>query len=375
MKIGVITFHYSDNYGAVLQTYALCRYLETLGHQPLVIDYVSVENKSKSRKSESWRDLAMELYIRQISRYSSFRLSGKFQYFRKKYLPISAEHYGSSEQLQKKYPNCDAYICGSDQIWNPHGIAFNPVYFLKFGPKSAKRISYAASFGTPVIEERLHKKLRDCLSELDSISVREQSGTKIIRDVAQKKSECVLDPTLLLDDYHFVLNDNKFGEGYLLVYRLQQAHGLTKALTRIIRTVSKKMRMKVINVSPHRYRFFLETGKTVYPTPPEWLSLFANSGFVITNSFHGTVFAILNRKPFFSFPRVNDAGQNARIEELLCDIGLQDRYVTPQTEDSYLKERLTCQINWDDIYFKLSALRDKSRLFLQHALCSEDDCS
>lgn len=373
MKIGILTFHYSDNYGAVLQTYALSRYLERMGHQPVVVNYVPVENESGNKKYGSLRLVMMGLYIRQMSRYSSFRLGCKFSDFRQKNLPVTSEHYETLEDLQRRHPKCDAYICGSDQIWNPHGKAFNPAYFLKFGPKGVRRISYAASFGTPEIDERLHEELRNCLNELDSISVRESSGTAIIRDVAQKNSVRVLDPTLLLDSHHFTPRNNKFGEGFLLVYRLQQAHGLTKSLTKIVRSVSAQLKMKVINVSPHRYRFFLETGKTVYPSPEEWVGLFESAGFVATNSFHGTVFAILNKKPFLSFPRVNKAGQNGRMQELLAELGLLNRYVTPETEDSDLRVKLTSEIEWNAVYVRLATLRDSSRLFLQHALSSDCD--
>lgn len=369
MKIGIITFHYPINYGAVLQAYALSCYVKSLGHEAIIINYVPVDSgdPNKKRAHKNLKDFLQEQYIKVMARYSSLRFLGTFKPFLLEYLPIGERLYRDLDALKAFPPACDAYVCGSDQIWNPHGKGFDPAYFLTFTEDNALRISYAASFGTPTIAEHLHNDLGTNLSRLDHISVREKSGVDIVKNVSEKECVRVLDPTLLLEKYTCSVVP-KYAKGkYIFVYRLQQSHSLTTSLTSVIKHISGRFGERVINVSPHPYRFFLETGKTVYPTPGEWVGLIEQASFVITNSFHGTAFAILNKKPFISFPRVAEAGQNGRMQELLADMGLENRYITPENSD-HLNSLLEEKINWNDVDFRLNRLRGKSYAFLGKAL-------
>lgn len=371
MKIGIITFHYSVNYGAVLQAYALSCYLTSMGHKPSFINYVPKEVGEGEGKSmhRSLKASLMDVYITVMARYSDHKLKGKFDSFLREYLSVGDWEYHSIDELKKSPPEFDVYVCGSDQIWNPHEKTFDPASFLMFGDKNIRRISYAASFGTPVIAEHLQSELRVNLSGLDHISVRESSGVEIVKKASQRDSVRVLDPTLLLDKYPCSALP-KYAKGkYVFVYRLQQNHSLTKSLTSVIKQVSTHLGERVINASPHRYRFFLETGRSVYPAPSEWVGLMEHALFVVTNSFHGTVFAIVNQKPFISFPRVNEAGQNGRMQELLSELGLEDRFITPDNAgESTLDSLVDQKIDWESVQLKLGLLRKESHSFLAEAL-------
>ena len=365
MKIGIMTYHFCSNYGAVLQAYALKRFLEARGHHVEMVDYRPPNDSGAL--GHNLRLLLQEGYIRLMNRYSSFRLNGKFADFRRTNLSLSSMRYNSLEELKRACPEYDAYICGSDQIWNPHGQQFHEPYFLTFVPEGRRKFSYAASFGTPVLEERFRAPLQKYLQGFSGISVRENSGVDLIRDFAGKHSIQVIDPTLLHDDYSELYKNKHYPANYLLVYRLQQSAPLTRNLTRLIRHVALELNLPVYSISPQRFRFFLETGKTVYPTPAEWCGWIANASFVITNSFHGSGFSILNRRPFLSFPRVARDGQNDRITDLLHDFSLDDRYILPEEIDSFRIDTLAAyQENL--IRERLSEQRHKAAEYLQNQL-------
>lgn len=371
MKVGIITFHYPVNYGAVLQAYALSFYVKSLGHEVVFINYIprDLDDPGAKRLRGNLKNFLQEQYIQLVARYTGHKLVGKFESFQSEYLPVGERVYRSLDELKKDPPVCDAYLCGSDQIWNPHGQAFDPAYFLKFGAPGIRRISYAASFGTPVIPVYLLESLTDNLRGLDHVSVREKSGVDIVGRVSEGACTYVVDPTLLLDTYPCSIAPRHTKEGYVFVYRLQQSHALTKSLTGVVKRVSARLSKQVVSVSPHRYRFFLETGKTVYPHPGEWVGLIEHASFVVTNSFHGTVFAIINRKPFISFPRVDEAGQNGRMQELLADLGLEKRFIIPKNlSREQINSLVEDEIDWGDVELRLSRLRQESCSFLTQAL-------
>ncbi|MCK5615431.1 polysaccharide pyruvyl transferase family protein, partial [Candidatus Pacearchaeota archaeon] len=227
MRIGIITFHRAINYGAVLQMYALYTYLKQQGHDPFVIDFKQTyPDGYLGRRIISLIkhpfDIFSAVKSRVLVKKGDSYLSQGFESFLKRFITFSGTSQ-TLEELQNNPPEADIYICGSDQIWNPDEIGFNPAYFLDFGPSDLNRISYGPSFGRNEIPNTYIDDLKINLEKLDAISVREASGVEIVEQLTGREATQVLDPTLLLDDYSEVLDDSVVPPGnYIIAYRLHQ---------------------------------------------------------------------------------------------------------------------------------------------------------
>lgn len=376
MKVGILTFHNAANYGAVFQAYALSKYLENKGCDVYFIDY-----KSSDRNNVNYDKVKLIMHLVLVNPRSTFqkmflKFSGvlssqreskfkfKFVNFRKKYFKLTRQ-YRSLEELQIDPPIMDLYISGSDQVWSSGSFGLNPAFFLKFGPTNIKKISYAASFGTPYLPENSIKLLPSLLSNFDEISVRESSGAEIIHECTDFKACHVVDPTLLLaeNDYAQICSGKlaeSVGSPYLLVYRLRQSLMLDVKMSMFVKKIAEERNLKVVTVSTNGVYKFLETGIDVCPSPEEFLGLIKNANFFITNSFHGVIFAIIYKTNFFCMPRFSDSkSQNIRIIELLERLSLSDLYINDINN-------ISSQINidWSEVYNMLCDLNKGSMIFL-----------
>ena len=337
-KIGTITFHFATNYGAVLQAFALCEHLKKSGYDAEIIDYVptltTVVSKLEKLKA---RDFAF------------FKKEKNIKRFRKNELPLS-RRYRSARALMKAKMNYDTVICGSDQIWN-HSFTVHPrfgtnlSYFLPFAG-DARRISYAASFGSNSLPENMKEVIKPCLSKFSKLSVRENTGLEILADLGFN-AELVADPTLLLcaADYSRLLENKKLpAPQKVFSYILHKNQKTAKEISAL--ACEQFGQGAPMN----------EGTMGIY----EWLASIRDSGFVVTNSFHGTVFSLLFHTPFITVP-VEGSGMNDRIKTLLGAVGLEDR-IADSAEKA--NEILSQPINWDEVDKKIEALRELSKEFL-----------
>jgi hypothetical protein len=209
-KIGIITYHFVPNYGAAMQAWALQKHLESLGHEIFIIDYRPSHLTTGGyfhfpRNRWSLRANLVIAYQKVMGLKQWLNgdggKQGHFEQFHQKYMLFSDLCYQSNRQLRKNPPQADVYICGSDQIWNAsEQFGIDPSYFLDFAPEGIQRIAYAASFGRPKVHPRFKSSTADLIRSMDAISVREQSGVGIIKDLSNRDSEWVPDPTLLVND-------------------------------------------------------------------------------------------------------------------------------------------------------------------------------
>jgi hypothetical protein len=387
MKIGIITFHKSVNYGAILQAYALSTYLKNNGHEVYFIDYDRKLGGSKSLFSIYYFQLALRMLIRNplkifVSLFG--KLSNKkskvfyrkdpikvrslimcFSGFKEKYLKLTESSYGSPDDLKRNPPKMDAYITGSDQVWGYGKTTFSDAYFLNFGDKKILRISYAPSFGRPTIEKGLNKDLSRLLKKFDAVSVREKSGVEIIGKVSNVKVTHVVDPTLLLDDYSQI-TDKIESKPYLLVFRLNQSEELKSKFTLLTKSIESLLHVESKIIAPMES---LQDEKNELNVSVEgFLGYIASSKFVLTNSFHGTVFAIINKVNFICCARTDqNEGQNDRMLGLLDELGLLDRYCDFES-DKDCKSFIDNPINWENVSERLNVLRKTSYDFLSDAL-------
>ena len=305
MKIAVITYHYSCNNGAVMQTYALCRFLRENGHKVSLIDIRQDEREKQP-------------FIVKIVKF--FIFGYRINQIVKKFYPALTKRYWTVDDLRKDPPEADCYIVGSDQVWNP-AISKEQMlaYFLDFGNDKVKRVSYASSFGVsewPIKDSDVTKKVQSLLARFDSLAVRENQGKLICKNTFGLDAKVVLDPTFLNYEYKEFNNGVKQTNEFVC-YKLNR----TDDFWQYTREVGD-----IIGSKPLLLNYNYPKKGFVYCFPPSlrtWMRKLAGAKFILTDSFHGIAFSIINRKQFVVI--LNDDGKNSRLIDLMNTMGLQDR--------------------------------------------------
>lgn len=346
MKIGIVTFWSSkDNYGQLLQLFALQTFLKELGHEPFLIRYAFWKDNSIPKLFKEYfllpwripRAIKNKIAERKVHK-SNIVHERKFVEFLSENILYTEQIY-STKELINNPPIADCYITGSDQVWG--ALTPNPVFFLQFGAKEIKRISFAASFGdgNDFFKDGYISKVTPYLNKFDMVTVREYKAL----DVCKKAgiNGCILfpDPTLLIDmsNYNRLLFSNLSTDKYCLIYMLEGEEKTKMSMDDIVAFV-KDMGAKMIYVaSQGRFDKYAKQ----YPTIPQFLSYIKNADFVITNSFHGTVFSIMYHRRFVVIPKKN--GNNTRIETLLSQYGLQQHIVE---EPAMIKKAYNDVVDW-----------------------------
>ena len=353
MKICVTTFYNICHPGAVLQAYALCRTLNELGHDARLVQFPATE---PSRKRS--RPTPQSIYA-QLTGVAKKRVG--YAAFVAGHCPLTEQAYGTFQALEKSPPVADAYICGSDQIWNPGLTGGKPglAYFLAYGDPAIKRISYAASFGGAVLSPEHRKEIAGYLEKFDHLSVREAGGKKLVKELIGRDAKVVLDPTLLVEDWSSISRPIRKANSYVLLYRLQKSPEVFAAATEMARRLGKPL----LNVDAS-LKFWTRPGRCVRPaSPEEWIGLFQNAAAVVTNSFHGTVFSVLFHRPFFSISLTGEqAGRAGRMRDLCAQLGLEERFV------SGAAPLPVADVDWGGTDERLQDLRRASLDDLNHAL-------
>ena len=296
--VATITYHGSDNFGSVLQAYALNKVLIEQGYDSYVIDYrkQEVEQVYQIIKfPQTAFDLVTDIY--HLMHYSDLRKRKlRYEQFRKEYINLSQCVYKSHDMLMKRPPNADVYICGSDQVWNPDIVDFDESYLLDF-VTSGKKIAYAASGISPKTTDAALFKLEPWIRMFDAVSVRERSARERLQAVLGCKAQVVLDPVLLLSRHEWekITQEVAIKDDYLLCYF---AGGVSAEFEQYTRELARKLHCKRIILMPE-WRNFFRRGVYAYDSGPiEFLSLIKQAKAVCTNSFHGTVFSLLFNRPF-----------------------------------------------------------------------------
>lgn len=344
MRIGLLTYHKSYNCGAVMQTYATCRILKELGHEVELIDLRQPE----------------PIKFRQLIFIPRFI---KFFFFFKKYYPHISKRYRNLKELKEAKLNYDCLIVGSDQTWNPliskeHCLA----YFLDFGDKSIKRISYASSFGVsvwPNTHKDLIKKIIDLLHNFSAISVREETGKNIIKKEFGLDSKLVLDPTMLHSSYDEITTNIK-PNNRIICYLLKRSKEQLNMSLYLSKITGYKARM-IFNGYP------LKGFEYCYPPAVKgWIEQIAGASIVVTDSFHGLVFSLLYHRQFAVIP--NNNGLSSRLLDLLKLVGLENHVFRSLDDLVNNIEVLENPIDYDKVDSIISFHRKDSINYLINAL-------
>ena len=382
--MGIASCYYNRNYGSMLQAYATQKIINKIGHQAITIQCLSPINYMTQSRIRYYihkitEGNILKSKIRQVSgRVSSFRNKNyrrnrairnkKFDDFYMSNIHLSGLKENRAE-LTEFASNMDAVVVGSDMLWHPINIEHD--YFtLTFVPNEVKKISYATSFGTTVIPKYQKKSAKAFLDRFDAISVREDSGLKVLENLGVVKSaRVVLDPTLLFtaNDWDDVRNDDCcIDQTYILCYFL----GVNKWHREIANNLRKQTGYKIVML-PHLDEYIFgddEFGDyQLYNVgPSELLGLIKNARFVLTDSFHGTCFSVLYHKQFLTFNRFmkkNTQSTNTRIDSLLRKLNLEERRViSPITN---VKEMIEAEIDFSKADKVLEKMRNISVEYLK----------
>ena len=371
MKIGVLTYHRSYNYGAVLQAFALKTYIESRGHEVEFIDYWP-HYRSGMYDLFNFNPFKKKLNLKNISHGCYEFLKGifyffpkhvrynKFQKFIKENLGVDYERrsFKEGEEIPDIY---DAYIFGSDQIWRygefELASGFDPVYWGEF-PKNAKgqKFAYAASMGVMELNNAKIDFISDKIKYFNEISVREEQLKEIIEPFYNKPVFRVLDPVFLLDKEtweEYASKNLKTPERYLLLYNI----GNSKSIYDYSKNIASSINIKLIEISGsiNFKRFFLKSSRQTIG-PKEFIELIKNAELVVSSSFHGVAFSLIFKKQFYALQMGNNA---ERVKSLLRILGVEDRYITFDTGLDLNK-----QINYEKVNLLLEIEKKNSMQYL-----------
>lgn len=384
MKIGIVTYVKCDNYGAELQAYALQKKLNDWGYNAEVLD---LEKQKKNLVSSRVVRKAIINRYRQFGLFEGtkavFRLildkyavykSNKsnsdkleerhalFSSFFNEFIRHSDRYYSLADLYNVDLPY-DTYIAGSDQIWNYMQTDYLDVYFLKFANRfNARKIAYAGSFSVPTIPDDLKSTYGELIKNLDYISVRELDAQKIVEFCSGRTAEVVLDPTFLLTKEEWIKNigiRRKFADGkYVLIYTLSGS----RYIYNLAKNIASRLGVEVINIKSNFSRVKEDSGILHYYDigPREFVSLFENAEYVITDSFHGTAFSINFNIPFTTLLNPS-SNMNSRVLSILKITGLENRIIYDDGKNHLPK---SINVDYAKVNDAINSWREKSKNFL-----------
>lgn len=371
MVVNVITRHAPTNYGSLLQAIATQRVIMNLGHECRIINYIpkcetgvrmaitQLEQKTKWRRNP----IKKAIYL-MVAEPETLLMDRKFLAMRKKYL-LMGPCCGTTGELKKLYAEKkdEVFLTGSDQVWGPISTGhYDPTYFLDFVPKSSRKLAFAASFGKAIFDEQTLKEYGVLLKKYDSLAVRENVAVELLKkmDISAKQ---VLDPTLLMDAdaWSEYVKPMKKPEKYVLVYQIHANSDLDHYAVKF----AEKAELPLLRVSPllHQAK---RSGKFVYcPDISGFLDLVKNAAYMVTDSFHGTAFAINFNTQFVEvLPNTGTSSRNQSILELT---GLTDRIVRDLNDFSYIDQ----EIDFKEANEKIGISRIESIRILEEMLAEQ----
>lgn len=350
------------NYGSLLQYFALEKALEDIGYSAYWLRFVL----PKIKKKRGIKEIIKEIVLWRRNKSVKIILTS-FQKFIADNLHVSEGVY-SEDRLTDDCPKADVYITGSDQVW---GGVLAPNY-LTFVPDEKKKISYAASFGKSSISADHLREISPWLRRLNYISVREPSGLRICGK-AGVSATLVADPTLLILGSRYPIDTNKankYGE-YYFSYFLNVTRQNSEKYISFLNEAEKKLGRVICVAGVSEIERNLSSKKYDYFTPQEWLGMYKEAQGILTNTFHGTVFAIIFRKKFVVYLQGgNTSKQNERILALLKTYGLEDRIFK---DEKSFEGQMCKEINWKKVNEILKIQKESAFDYLSRALAGGCD--
>jgi len=365
MKIGILTFHHVDNYGATLQAYALWNFLNSQGYDVEIIDYRPIKiawiyfrsllpiKRVKFSINESKKIRINEKSFINISR------AWKMRRFLLSNLKLSNRKVYDQKGLEYYHDKYDVIICGSDQIWCLDSFrGYNSSFFLDFvNNTTTRKISYAASFGNTLKLGDFQKEIYTLINQFQSISVRDSNSLKIITNECDKEAAKVLDPTFLIK-YDALKSPPKIKDQYLLLYIQADIEAEEEYF---IKLLAEDKNLTIISVGKYNQlaQINLETA-----SPKEWIGLYSQASYIVTNTYHGAVFSIIFKKVFNVFVP-ND--KSNKVTDFLIALGLENRVFSEQLTSQILSKQIF-NIDYKAVYEILESKILESKKYLVEAI-------
>lgn len=360
MRVGILTFHRANNFGAVLQAYALLKYIQDEGIDCELIDYYP--NNAIPPKYSLMRSIAHKAKCILYGRHGKNQLTKekRFLAFRKCYFHISKTHYYGDKEILSNPPKYDVFISGSDQILNTTLTGCSEAYYLGF-VKEGKKVSYASSFGRENISEDEKRLIREQIETFDCVSVREISGQILIEKNSHKHPTLVIDPVFLLNAKIWgtvCSNKLKTPDKYIFVYSMENSEPLEK----LVVEAQTKYKLPVIVVRGGGQSGRIKGNEVFSCGPTEFLRYIHDAEYVITNSFHGTALSMIFDKKLFC---VAHSTRNTRLENILNIVKKNDLQITQNTIIKEIDKYIITQENIEEL---LAPYILKSKRYLLNCL-------
>lgn len=359
-KVGIITYHFARNYGAVLQCYALQKYLLNKGYNVEIINYV---NKTQYNNNDYYKHgMNIKNIITNLCFIPFLKIrkekNKKFDDFSNEYLKLSKKSTSMDELKimcdNKKY---DFIISGSDQVFNPNIEDFDFSFLLPFETTS-KKISYAASTGNATEEDIC--RIKKYLDDFSKISIREKKDISKFNEKDRKHISIVPDPVVLLDEDEWKKFINKRSEEkYLVCYFLHK--NIMKDEFKIAKRIAKEKNLKLKIINARFSELSFKKGTILNAGPEEFLNLLYNSSFVCTDSFHGTLFSLIFNKEFICFDSIKNKNDSRR-KNLLEEMGASNRL---KLVEEYNDQNKYNDIDYQEINKNLDKKKEEADKFLE----------
>lgn len=373
MNIAGLTW-WRNNYGSILQAYALQQELNSLPSVNYeIINQYGKKIASADNLADKLRTIGVLATLKRIIWKFCIPMmrqrNQKIQHFVDSKLKVSEQQY-TEETIITANDMYDAFICGSDQIWNPTLSGLDTMYWLGFANEKIIKIAYAPSIGITSVTDEQAEQIRCNLSSFHAVSCREKSGAELIDHILGEEASCknVLDPTLMVNGecWGKICPSRSVKEPYIFVYLLRG----TKHQRKMIEQFAKDKQLKIVTIP------FLETDHTVWydmkfgdirlwdAAPGDFISAIRYAEYVFTDSFHSTVFSCLYHKQFFNIPKIGKS-QAARVTSLLELLGIESRNVECYEDISMVEQK---SIDWENADSILEKKREFSQDYIRSAL-------
>lgn len=366
-KIGILTLNGYVNYGNRLQNYALQEVLKSIGFE---VETIRVNRSNKPEISERLKSISNlnDLLTKIKNRLNHYLQKNVRQSRESIFREFSHKHLNETKNIISN--DCEAtelnrffdyFVTGSDQVWNPNNLHGTSFFFLTFADKG-KKIAYAPSFGVSEIENKDKINYKKWLLDINKLSVREEAGAKIIKDLTGRDAAVLVDPTLLLMKNEWLKisreANNKPQKKYLLTYFLG---GVPYEYQTQVDMIAKQNNLDIINLGDIKDKATYITG------PSEFIDYINNCSVFCTDSFHGAVFSIILEKPFIVYERIGTTSMYSRINTLLDKFDLNSRKAENVSSADVF------QIEFSHLKAKLEFERKKSLDYLKDALEIKDE--
>ena len=383
-KVGIVSCYFKHNYGSMLQAYATQK----------ILDYMNIENETINiDKNIDFSNGKKKYYMGQVfnfqfikSKLGMIKLKldkkinknlgknisirdKKYEEFRKTFR-LTEPYKTYAELHEKAEKDYSSVIVGSDQLWLPVNVVAD-YYTLNWVPEDVNKISFSTSFGVSVIPEKYKEAYKKFLNRINYLSTREVAGQKIIKDLTGRDATLVCDPTLLFNkvEWMSIQKEEPIIKGkYIFCYFLGKNIEHRKFAERL----KEKTGYKIVSLNhADEYVKYSDVfaDETPYDVgPAEFLNMIRNAEYVCTDSFHGTVFSLINNVKFFTFRRYSNKSKvstNSRIDSLLGIVNLKERLINGDEDVEKENEK---KIDFENVNIKLEEFRNTSKEFLKNAL-------